>query len=706
MKLITFITATLRYFQPILSIYVLIGFIIISTAVYGFLKLALILVVLGCLCNFFWFLYKQYYTINVSTFWEYYRILQINACFLIGLPFSIIWIMSHGYSLFGMISFYITSAVCITVFPIYLWVYILKYYVGRNNQQVLSWFSPQMLLDIALCFLYISFWVLYVNVARYLRLGIDYDVYYILSYINIDLLTITLFLLPFYYIWLYPIVHPFLFIRDLLVKSTFSIVYSFHLELLQKNIYFFCTEYLYKFSYIFFSYFYVHADVYGYHQSRFRKFLFFLYKYPWIITCFIFLFVTLEIIKNAGLIHYSLYILFIYPVLYTICSFFYTLHCIDWLMICNFSDYLAKNFANPRYPFEFWKNFKFNHTELWVDVFQWDFSEEEMACIDRLSKPYLSKKRLDDLSCHKLASRIEHKYPWISRVKVGYRTMTGIRWVHTTTGVTQTLHSHVGFFARTLGEHLWLINSNWKHIHAIQAGIKRISNSVVNPFPLKESHIYARNMLPNKEYPHLINFIEANTLRHFRPLQERGVGVQTYATEITFENKLPQKQPDIILTPTGSGFLEKRVLGIDVKSFSFPGIGSNYILIDISSERYQKTIDLFSRHLLKTTNLSAEQKHALDNLKLTCNNFEDHQLCWLSTSHLFGQLLPPLRLPSTIHTADMHPDIIQAIHDGGIRMIRISSILYERKLPVKKEPRWKDIEDYFDGSELQAILGS
>lgn len=54
----------------------------------------------------------------------------------------------------------------------------------------------------------------------------------------------------------------------------------------------------------------------------------------------------------------------------------------------------------------------------------------------------------------------------------------------------------------------------------------------------------------------------------------------------------------------------------------------------------------------------------------------------------------------------MHPDIIQAIHDGGIRMIRISSILYERKLPVKKEPRWKDIEDYFDGSELQAILGS
>ena len=128
----------LRYFQTIINIYVLIGFIIISTYVYGSLKLALILVVLWSLCNFFWFLYKLYYTINISTFWEYYRILQINACFLIGLPFSIIWIMPNGYSLFGMISFYITTVVCITVFPIYLWVYILKHYVGLNNQQVLD----------------------------------------------------------------------------------------------------------------------------------------------------------------------------------------------------------------------------------------------------------------------------------------------------------------------------------------------------------------------------------------------------------------------------------------------------------------------------------------------------------------------------------------------------------------------------------------
>ena len=141
-----------------------------------------------------------------------------------------------------------------------------------------------------------------------------------------------------------------------------------------------------------------------------------------------------------------------------------------------------------------------------------------------------------------------------------------------------------------------------------------------------------------------------------------------------------------------------------MKSKAFNGIGANHILIDADVAQYARAIHFYIKHLQRTHGMSEKQSIVLDQLLKTCHDFDAHQLCWVSGSHLFGNHLPPLRLPRTVHTADMHPHILDSLEKGFLKMKRVSSFLYAQGLPEKREPKYTEVEDIFNTSQLQALL--
>jgi len=101
------------------------------------------------------------------------------------------------------------------------------------------------------------------------------------------------------------------------------------------------------------------------------------------------LFVLCELFYTGGVLYYSLYVLFIYPIIYISLRFLLDLACFNWVEVVNASDYLAKNFVKPHYPIEFWQ--EFNVTS-YRGGFNWDFSKTELAALQQLANPYLTKR--------------------------------------------------------------------------------------------------------------------------------------------------------------------------------------------------------------------------------------------------------------------------------------------------------------------------
>jgi hypothetical protein len=91
-------------------------------------------------------------------------------------------------------------------------------------------------------------------------------------------------------------------------------------------------------------------------------------------------------------------------------------------------------------------------------------------------------------------------------------------------------------------------------------------------------------------------------------------------------------------------FKEKRNLTVDLKSDG--GLGRNHILTEITDFKYKSTLNRHRKHLDPSN--ATELNLVLDNLALTCNDFDNHQLVWAKSLHLFPPyMLPPFRLPKT-----------------------------------------------------------
>jgi hypothetical protein len=99
-------------------------------------------------------------------------------------------------------------------------------------------------------------------------------------------------------------------------------------------------------------------------------------------------------------------------------------------------------------------------------------------------------------------------------------------------------------------------------------------------------------------------------------------------------------------------------------------------LAEISVERYRSTLNRH-RHLVEMNSL--EINLVLDNLVLTCQDFNSHQLIWAQNLHLFPiNSLPPLRLPENFNTKLFSQEALIELHKLVILKI-ISDELIEEK---------------------------
>ena len=242
------------------------------------------------------------------------------------------------------------------IIPIFHYWSNLRFWINKN-EKLWAWNQPKIFHDIAIASLYPAIWGIYFSSIRYLRIG------YSLDYSNLviynDWIVILLFMCLVYSIWIKLILWKLVDIKEYLWEHTYLLLHSIHLRLLQNNIYFNLLELFYKLSYIWYSVIISDIIIYGEKskEKRFFKLLYLLYTHSYLFHLFFLVVILIELILSKGILFYSVYLMFWYPILF---FFFHSLNSFSnypWSFAVDASDYLHGKFKNPRYPVHFWKNF-------------------------------------------------------------------------------------------------------------------------------------------------------------------------------------------------------------------------------------------------------------------------------------------------------------------------------------------------------------
>ena len=332
--------------------------------------------------------------------------------------------------------------------------------LNTKGQSFITLDNPILYKQISIALIYPAICGIYFSLVRYLRLGITINVFEFFSRFNLDTLIIVVFLVPFYSIWLKLLLWKLISLRIWLWMELSKLLQVIHIYLLRYNVYFRFFENLHKIAFIWGTYVSIHPSVYSSlnQYSKFRRLLRNLYFKPYLGTLGILASICFEILITLGNIHYTLYILWIYPILYIFgycMSFLYTM---PWVNDVCRADYFARNWSNPRYPTEFWVFFADPSSETYN--FTWNFSQPEAEYITKLAQKYLTRNYSYTPN---LPGRIRTK-PLCMRIKGAYKTHNGVRWTHTSVIRTiQSYHPITGWFLRKFEERIVLLRSDWGH---------------------------------------------------------------------------------------------------------------------------------------------------------------------------------------------------------------------------------------------------
>jgi hypothetical protein len=300
--------------------------------------------------------------------------------------------------------------------------------LDKIGQNYITLDHPILYKHIAIALIYPAVWGIFFTLSRYLRLGVTINIFDLISRFNLDIGILLLFLFPFGLcnIWIRFLIWKLMDLRFWLWFELSKLLYVIHLYLLRYKIYFYIFEKLHKIAFIWGTYISINPSVYPKTKDYgiFRNMLQTLYFKPYLGFLSILFCLLTEIVLTQGKLHYSLYILFAYPIIYAFGYCLSYLYTMPWVNDVCRADYFARNWENPRYPTEFWISFV-DPSERYN--FNWEFSEEEEKNIQRLASKYLSKKYSFRSM---LPYRIQTK-PLYTRIKGVYRTYNGIRWVHT-----------------------------------------------------------------------------------------------------------------------------------------------------------------------------------------------------------------------------------------------------------------------------------
>jgi hypothetical protein len=558
----------------------------------------------------------------------------------------------------------------------------------------------------------------YIMLFRYLRLGAVCNIYKVFDTFNIDLLCICLILIVLNKDLLLFLKRN---ITEYIFKAITNLIYSFHIKFLQKNFYFSLSKKIYK-TCVFFSFFLCgSSDVYGDTWPKPITFISFISRNTYILTFFVLLFIPIEIYYTNGFLQYSIYILFFYPLIYNFFSLINIIAWSDWRIMCNFSDYAYRNFENPRYPFEFWRDFTFNET---LFPFSWSFTDDEYLYLEALSKPYINKLRFKELYLYKITQKvIRRRYPLWTRLHIGFRSRSGVRYMHTIANIKNVaikkslLNSFVPFFADTLDKQIVVYNDNAASINIISHFESTLKRMKKNPYPINIADCYI-NGNPKEFIPSFKKFAEDNGVRALQAkLEKYGVVVTPYKKGNTFDN-ITQPQPDASLNFKGSKTMLQGFYGVDYKSpitlNSLNNGAANTILQNIDNKDYSLALTYFRAfYEHKVAKLTPIQEKSLAVLDATVDDEDEHISAWISCLRHFPTLFfPPQRAIINIAINDMLPERKAGIRDAAKKLNDISDRINHMdiipKIPLHKldlnKAKEIAVEQIFQDSIVQRLM--
>jgi hypothetical protein len=564
-----------------------------------------------------------------------------------------------------------------------------------------SWNHPCLYLDIAIALIYPSLWGMYFSLSRYIRIGSTINIYTYISSLNPHW-SIVIFLFPY---WLPIFLIIISTLRSFLWKHTYKILYSLHINAISFNPYFNFMEKFVKLSHLCFSLISLNGLVYFKDVEKYswwRKSINYMFFHSGWFTFIFFISILLELLLSKGLLHYGIYTLFIYPLIRSILSFFFSIGNHNWVLDCCLSDYVRRQWESPRYPIPFWEYFR--DAEFYFN-FTWYFTKEEFQTLLKKVEHHawhlrkkVSRNVHQDLLYYRVRRNFQH--PFGMRLAVSYLYSHRVRWVHT--GVFYHYHSATALFVRSLYDRAVLVNSCWKHVLNLQVVDKNTKLTTPQPLYLPFGASY-----PFKEKNTFIKIQEENTPTHFIEWLKRGVIVEPYdetnPTHITeFKS---QSRPDLFVNFNGSEFTDQRCHTLDQKTGN-PGLGKHKLLSEITVKRYETTINNFEKDMKVRSYFTDNMAIALRQLKETCLNIEQHQLVWAKSLHLYhSEHIPPIKLPQNFNTSQFTPEALSAMKNAELRMIQVSDYLFFKKVPQTSHGIFpKEALDLFNDSYIQKIF--
>jgi hypothetical protein len=584
---------------------------------------------------------------------------------------------------------------------------------------------------IAISLVYSAMWGLYLSCNRYLRIGSIVDLTLYFQVIHCEILIIFLFL--FYYIFpLLTIVSIYLKnIREILWASTASLLYFIHLKLLRYFFYFKVCEKIYKAHFLYHDIFSggIGATTWDLKDTPFyRRYISYIYYHSYIITFIIFSIIIIEIFMNQGKVYYSLYLLFLYPLIFSIFRCFCLFGFTNFILDACLSNYIYRNFKNPYYHSRFW--FYMANPTLWFG-FEQQFHRDLKDVLERtillesvIYKHYTKfhKDLLFRVWGYRFTTFSTKPYKadivftgspkrWSIRVAGLYLKREGVRWFHSTRVVLSPLpekiHPLTMYFVKNNPYAiLALVNHPSTHFGQLQ----RVSKKVEWPTAEKMYKNLHPNIIFESKNTSLIETLEVNFVMRFKNLAPNGVLIGTYNSiknRINYNDlETMQMRPDFIGIWINSIYQYKGVLGIDQKNKSPTNFGRNQVITNPLNE-YTHILTTYRINLaFKKHNVSQEMLDVLDLLRDSKDDPDKHIKIWAESLHLFpDKWKPPILLNKTFDESNLTPEMVKLLRKGEAELLRVSDKLYTLKVSEESGSFPKEALDNFEDSDIQRLFG-
>jgi hypothetical protein len=176
-----------------------------------------------------------------------------------------------------------------------------------------------------------------------------------------------------------------------------------------------------------------------------------------------------------------------------------------------------------------------------------------------------------------------------------------LRWVHSKviTTTTSKWHQLTSYFAKNIFDKLAVINNHWSHYHTIeQLESKKKILTKYSDLNIYENFSFPKPTNLNQAIK-ISKIMEHNLLTNFNELKKKyKCTLKNYEkNSITTIDSSGQKEPDIVIDATNATVSDNRIHGMDQKSTQSTNAAASKIYSAMSTEIFERTLDLFYQEL-------------------------------------------------------------------------------------------------------------